>query len=130
MLDTDILSMIMRQNQVVVLEAGRYIDQYSRFNFSLITKYEILRGLRAKGALKQVKAFDLFCSRNSILPVNDTVVGKAAGIYADPSKKGNLICDADILIAATALVNKLSLVTNNQAHFKRINELHVVNWLK
>ncbi len=54
----------------------------------------------------------------------------AAEIYADLSKRGELIADADILIAASALVRGLGIVTNNEEHFKRIQNLHVENWLK
>lgn len=40
------------------------------------------------------------------------------------------IGDADILIAATALVQGLVLTTNNEAHFRRIPGLRVDNWLR
>ena len=43
---------------------------------------------------------------------------------------GELIGDADILIAASALVNGLAVVTNNEDHFKRIPGLQIENWLK
>ena len=95
-LDTDILSSIMRQNPRVVSKARTYLAEYGRFTLSIITRYEILRGLEAKGATRQIKAFDHFCSRNIILPLTDEAVVKAAGIYADLSKRGQLIGDADI----------------------------------
>ena len=37
---------------------------------------------------------------------------------------------ADILIAASAMVHGLGVVTNNERHFQRISDLHVENWLK
>lgn len=43
--------------------------------------------------------------------------------------RGQLIGDADILIAATALTHGLVLVTNNHAHYNRIGALTVRNWL-
>lgn len=36
--------------------------------------------------------------------------------------------DADILIAATALVHNLVLVTENRAHFQRIPKLRLESW--
>jgi predicted nucleic acid-binding protein len=51
-------------------------------------------------------------------------------------KKGKVIDDADLFIAACALVNNMTLVTNNlkvtsnEKHFRRIEGLHVENWLK
>ncbi len=45
-------------------------------------------------------------------------------------KEGNLIEDADILMAATALVQNLVLVTNNVSHFERIKGLELEDWLE
>ena len=55
---------------------------------------------------------------------------RAAEIYADLKADGSLIGDADILIAAMAMVNDLVVVTNNESHFNRIKDLQVENWLK
>lgn len=49
-------------------------------------------------------------------------------IYADLYRRGELIGDADILIAATALVENLVLGTNNERHFRRVAGLAVENW--
>jgi tRNA(fMet)-specific endonuclease VapC len=63
------------------------------------------------------------------LSITDEVVLRAADIYADLYKRGELIGDADILIAASAL-NGYGIATNNEGHFRRINDLHGVNWLR
>lgn len=55
---------------------------------------------------------------------------RAAEIYADLYQRGGLIGDADILIAATAIVEGCGLVTNNERHFERIEGLNVDNWLR
>ncbi len=129
LLDTDVLSAIMRRNPKVLPRAKIYLSEHERFTVSVITRYEILRGLKTKGAIKQAVAFDQFCERNTILPLTDEIVVKAAEIYADLSNRGKLIGDADIIIAASALVNGLYLVTNNLKHFKRIPDLHIETWL-
>jgi predicted nucleic acid-binding protein len=54
---------------------------------------------------------------------------RATDIYADLYRRGELIGDADILIAASALANGFAIVTNNEEHFKRVKNLEVVNWL-
>ena len=54
---------------------------------------------------------------------------KAVEIYADLRQRGMLIEDADILMAAIALVNDLTLVTNNTSHFSRIPGLQLEDWL-
>jgi tRNA(fMet)-specific endonuclease VapC len=54
LLDTDVLSALMRGTPVVVANAGAYLAEHGRFCFSVITRYEILRGLKAKGASAQI----------------------------------------------------------------------------
>jgi tRNA(fMet)-specific endonuclease VapC len=129
-LDTDILSALMRKDAAVVAKAKAYLAQHNQFTLSIITRYEILRGLKAKGATRQAARFDLFCASNEILSITDDVIIRAADIYADLYRRGELIGDADILIAASALVNGFGVVTNNEAHFRRIAGLQVENWHK
>lgn len=120
----------MRRHPVAVQRAQEYLAAHSQFTFSIITRYEILRGLKAKAATAQVAAFDRLCAASQIVPLTDEIVVRAAAIYADRFRRGALIGDADILIAASALTNGLVLVTNNEEHFQRVVGLHVDNWLK
>lgn len=129
LLDTDILSALMRGVPCVLDQAKKYLADHTEFTFSSITRYEILRGLKAKKASTQLVAFDAFCSRNKVLPLSDAIVVRAADIYADLYAHGQLISDADMLIAATALEHNLVLVTNNLDHFNRIPGLRINNWL-
>lgn len=43
-------------------------------------------------------------------------------------KSGNRLDDFDLIIASCAMVHNLTLVTNNLAHFKRIEGLKLSNW--
>ena len=129
-LDTHILSALMRKNPDVIAKARTYLGQHGQFIISIITRYEILRGLRAKEAAQQEARFEQFCERNKVLSITDEVIVQAAEIYADLYKRGELIGDADILIAATELVNGFGVATNNEDHFRRITDLHVENWHK
>ena len=74
--------------------------------------------------------FEHFCANNTVLPITEQVIDQAAEIWAELRKRGELILDADILIAATALVNGCGLVTNNERHFRRVTGLTVENWMK
>jgi tRNA(fMet)-specific endonuclease VapC len=129
LLDTDILSAIMRQNPIVVPKAEEYLTYHEQFSFSIITRYEILRGLKAKGAIQQLVALDRFCSANTVLPLTDDIITRAADIYAFLKQQGQPIGDADILIASTAIVNALCVITNNLNHFNRIPNLQIQSWL-
>jgi tRNA(fMet)-specific endonuclease VapC len=50
-------------------------------------------------------------------------------LYASQQRSGILIGLPDLMIAATALVNELVVVTANTRHFRRVPELAVENWL-
>lgn len=87
-LDTDILSLLMRKNAVVLAKAGAYLSGHRQFTISIITRYEILRGLKAKDALRQAERFEDFCATNKILSIDYAVILQAADIYADRSCVG------------------------------------------
>lgn len=129
LLDTDILSAVMRQEPTVLARARAYLAVHRRLAFSVITRYEILRGLHAKQATAQVAAFDRLCGVSTILPLTDAIVVRAATVYADLYHHGALIGDADILIAATGLEHGLTVVTNNESHYSRIAGIQLANCL-
>jgi tRNA(fMet)-specific endonuclease VapC len=61
---------------------------------------------------------------------SDDAISKAFGnLKASLENTGLIIDDADIFIAACALVHGLTMVTNNTKHFKRIKELKLDNWI-
>jgi tRNA(fMet)-specific endonuclease VapC len=129
LLDTDTLSEVMKGKNLTIRQTARqYLDVYGRFTFSLITRYEILRGLKAKQASAQVAAFEHRCRVSEVVPLTDAIIVQGADIYADLKRQGLLISDADILIASTALIHGLALVTNNLLHFNRIPGLILETW--
>ena len=130
LLDTDVLSAILKRDERAQQRARLYLKQFPVLSISIITRFEILRGLHAKNAMGQLQAFERFCQNCEVLPLTDSVVVRAAQIYGDLYARGQIIGDADILIAATAIENRLILNSNNTAHHARINGLQLDNWLK
>ena len=130
LLDTDVLSGLMRKTPAALGRATVYLADHQQLTISIVTRFEILRGLKAKRATAQLAAFDSFCTSNEVLPINDEVIVRAADIYADLHNRGQLIADADILIAATALENGLIMAKRNLADFGRIPALQIDNWLR
>lgn len=130
LLDTDTLSAVMRGSPIVLAKAREYVSEHRVLTFSIITRYEILRGLNAKNATMQLQAFDRLCAQSQIVSLTDDAVVRASEIYAELRRRGQPIGDADILIAASALVHGLSVVTNNEQHFRRIPGLVLENWLR
>lgn len=60
--------------------------------------------------------------------LNEGVMEVFADIKAKMFDKGIRIEDMDLLIAATAIYNELTLVTNNTKHFESIPNLKIENW--
>lgn len=130
LLDTDVLSALMRRDPRTAVFAHPYLLEHDQLTFSVITRYEILRGLKAKLATSQLAAFHRLCSASVVLPLSDPIIVRAADIYANLYRRGALVSDADILIAATALEHGLPVATANTAHFSRIEGLGLQNWIR
>ena len=90
-LDTDILSALMRRTPVVLNRARNYLTYHSELTLSLITRYEILRGLKAKNATTQITSFNIFCANNEVLPITEQIVVRASDIYADLRRSGRFV---------------------------------------
>jgi tRNA(fMet)-specific endonuclease VapC len=117
LLDTDILSELLKQHPLVLQRVRTYLAEHERLAFSIITRYELLRGLKAKQARAQEAAFTLLCQASLILPLTDQVVERAAILYGDLHRQGALLPDAN-----------RTLVTNNLAHFQRVPNLVIETW--
>jgi len=74
LLDTDTLSTVLRGTTFVAASARDYLADHGAFTFSIITRYEILRGLKAKDATVQVQAFDRLCESCLVLLLADEIV--------------------------------------------------------
>lgn len=67
LLDTDTLSEIARgRDSNVQKHAQAYLTAFGQFTFSIITRYEILRGLKAKAATRQILAFEDRCRKSTV----------------------------------------------------------------
>ncbi len=71
---------------------------------------------------------DQFASPFSSLAFDDAAADEFARIRHDLEKKGTPIGPYDLQIAAIAISNDCTLVTNNTAEFKRVSGLKLVDW--
>ncbi len=74
------------------------------------------------------RAIDDFVSGVTVLGVDAEIARLFGVIKAQLRRQGNLIEDFDLLLAATALVSGLTLITNNISHFGRVPGLTLDNW--
>ena len=65
--------------------------QNSQPLISMITRYEILRGLKARRATRQLARFEQRCQQSQVLPLTDAIIVLAADLYALLYQTGQLI---------------------------------------
>jgi tRNA(fMet)-specific endonuclease VapC len=70
-----------------------------------------------------LQRFRTFLDNFELLNLNVPIVEMFAEIRADLRRRGEMISDFDVVIAATALHYDLTLFTYNARHFKRIPHL-------
>ena len=129
LLDTSILIPFLRGEEDVVAKVEEYLEGFDRLSLSIITYYEILRGLKYIGNEKKLRDFEELMDKSEIITLDREIIDKASGIYADLKRRGELVEDADILIAASCPVEDMILVTDNEEHFRRIESLEMENWV-
>lgn len=86
---------------------------------SIITKIEILG---YKGIIEEEKRMIDFINYADIINLDEAIVDKTIQL-----KKSIKTKTPDAIIASTALVKDLTLITNNIADFKRITDLKLFN---
>jgi predicted nucleic acid-binding protein len=87
---------------------------------SAVTKIEVLGWINATN--EQLQPLYDFMEIASILPINDEVVQKTITI-----RKSKKIALGDAIIAATAIVYDLIVITRNTSDFKNIVGLQVID---
>ena len=115
---------LVRQRLAEVLRAGAHVYVPS------IVSFELWYGV-AKSALPEANAklLDAFLAGASGLPPFEAEDARVAGfVRARLEKAGKLIGSYDLLIAAQALRNKMTLVTSNVREFRRVKGLAWEDW--
>src|SRR5690349_18993075 len=91
---------------------------------SLMTVGEIYEGIYyGRDPHKAEAVFYQFLRMAETLPLTHTIMQRFAQIRGELRRKGQIIGDFDILIAATALYHDLTLVTRNIKDYDRIPHL-------
>ncbi len=116
-LDTCVLfDFLAGHGKTVVPQVERFLLE-SKAAVSVVTVFELLRGVESEKHMVQRKELVGLCT---VLDLTPQISERAAGIYTHLKKKGALIHMEDILIAATALHWRHSVLTSNTKDFSRI----------
>ncbi len=118
LVDSDVLIDISRGKQA----ARDYVDALTdRWVISQVTALELIVGARDK---RDLAAVDAFLSAIVIVPLREPIGNRAYEILKLYAKTDGLHV-FDSLVAATAMVEGLTLVTKNQKHFRMIAGLQL-----
>ncbi len=133
LLDTDIFSEILKGvDPRVATRATAYKADFGRYTISTITVMEVVKGFHKARREEKIKEFLSGLPSAEILTLDTRSSELAGRVYADLEKSGQTIGRADPLIAGIALRHRLTLVTGNLAHYRRIQqlgyELDLENW--
>ena len=128
LLDTDTLIFWLKGNQTI--EQKALSISLGNIGYSIISHAELYFGAyNSEQITKNLMAIEIVKQKLTLIDFNIHAAQLFGKIKADLKQQGNIIMDADIMIASIALSNDLTLVTNNIKHFERIAELKIENWL-
>jgi predicted nucleic acid-binding protein len=126
LLDTDTCSAHLKSGALT----HRLIQYAGRLHISAITLAELYTwALRAKVAPRRLQGVLDLLSDLAVVDFTPDVARRFGEVQASLLDKGQRAPQLDLLIAATALVHGLTVVTHNQRHFLIVPGLSVEDWL-
>jgi predicted nucleic acid-binding protein len=128
-LDTNIVTYYLKGTKTIIDRVSAETGNANAVIIPPMVFYEIKRWLLTVNAVKKLELFEEMCSLSGIGTIGREIMEIASVIYSDLQKKGITIGDNDILIASYCLYHDITLVTNNEKHFKNIANLKMSNWL-
>ena len=128
LLDTNICIHVINAKPPAVLERFR---QYRMGEIGLcsVVAAELAYGVAKSVSARNRQALEMFLAPLIILPFDDAAVWAYGNLRAELERKGTPIGALDTMIAAHALSQQSTLVTNNTREFARVPGLALENWV-
>lgn len=127
MLDTDSVSFALRGHGQV---GARLLEHApSEVCMSAITLAELRYGADLRKSRKLHRLIDAFASAVTVVAFDESCATAFGKVASKLVAQGRPIGQLDSLIAAHALALGVTLVTNNEKHFSRVEGLKVLNWV-
>ncbi len=126
LLDTDTCSAHLKSGALT----HRLMQHSGRLHMSAITLGELYTwALRAKSPPRRLQGVLDLLSDVAVVDFTSDVARRVGEVQAGLLDNGQRAPQIDLLIAATALVHGLTVVTHNQRHFLMVPGLSVEDWL-
>lgn len=121
LLDSDSFIFLLRQNPGLQTKCAQV--GYNSLALSVITVAEILHGAyNSSNPGQSLHETRTLISQFKVIDLIPVIADKYGEIKTVLKLAGQILADFDLLIAATALVEQRTLVTNNLQHFNRLNQ--------
>src|SRR6516164_8259617 len=128
MLDTNVISDLIRNPQGKAAKRIARVGEDSICT-SIIVAAELRYGCAKSGSKRLLKAVQDLLGEMSVLPFDVPADAEYGGIRSALEAAGRPIGSNDLLIAAHAHATGATVVTADEAEFKRVRGLKVENWL-
>ena len=127
LLDTDICSVHLKGDRAVF---SKFMQFTGRLHISAVTLGELYSWvLRSKAPPARRQLLQQFLLDVQLLPLDADVAYQFGLMRAGLLDRGQSPASNDLIIAATAVVHGLTLVTHNVRHFSHLPRLALQDWL-
>jgi predicted nucleic acid-binding protein len=123
MVDSTILIDYFRKTIKVNSKLVAHFRNYEHLYISSVTEFKIVNG----ATKEHLQFWDGMLARFTVLDFDSKAARQAANIVAQLKTKRKTIDKPDLFIAATAVVNDLTLDTLNIKHFTSIESLNLLS---
>jgi tRNA(fMet)-specific endonuclease VapC len=123
MVDSTILIDYFRKTIKANSKLVTHFRNYEHLYISSVTEFEIVNG----ATKEHLQFWDGMLARFTVLDFDSKAARQAANIVAHLKTKRKTIDKPDLFIAATAVVNELTLDTLNIKHFTSIESLNLLS---
>jgi tRNA(fMet)-specific endonuclease VapC len=129
LLDTNILSELVRQPQGIIAECIASAGE-SNVCTSIVVAAELKYGARRRNSRRLTRNVEAILAAIEVLPLEEPTDRAYAVLRTTLEERGIVIGPNDMLIAAHALTIDHTVVTANHRELSRVPGLRVENWLQ
>jgi len=129
LLDTNICIHVINAKPSAVLERFRQ-HRMGEIGVCSVVAAELAYGVAKSGSARNRQALEMFLAPLVILPFDEGSLWAYGELRAELERKGTLIGALDTMIAAHAISQKSTLITNNTREFAGVPGLTLENWVQ
>ena len=127
-LDTDVCIELLRGNERVIEARQQTLEEVAT---TWVTACELSYGAaKSHSPRKNQMLVSEFLATLRIVGLNRPATERFGQIKSTLESTGNILADADLMIASITMAQGASLVTGNRRHYDRIDGLRIEDWIR